>query len=117
MWLYAPCDNQPHIVHSPLPCSGTGILGMDVQEFRGPTIQRVYQYLRRHAANQNLDTFSYHHGCVEGSDRDFLRIVLRYYIVGKFCKHYIWRISRRKIFSDLKFGHGLLAGLALRLGL
>ena len=61
----------------PLSCSGAGILGMDVQEFRGSTIQRVYQYLRRHAANQNLDTFSYRHGCVEGSNRDFLRIILR----------------------------------------
>ena len=69
------CDDRPHTLS--LSCSGAGMLGMDAQEFRGSTIQRVYQYLRRHAANQNLDTFSYRHGCMEGSERNFLRIILR----------------------------------------
>ncbi len=49
---------------------------MDVDEFRGPTVQRVYQYLRRHAGGHNLDTFSYQ-GLVEGNERDCLTIVLR----------------------------------------
>ena len=58
--------------------SGGGMLGMDVKEFSGATVQRVYQYLRRHATGQNLDIFSYCDGEVEGSERDFLEVVLRY---------------------------------------
>ncbi len=53
------------------------MLGMDDEEFKGPTIQRVYQYLRRHAAGYNLDTFSYQDGVVEGDERDCLKIILR----------------------------------------
>ncbi len=52
------------------------ILGMDVDEFRGPTVQRVYQYLRRHTAGQNLDTFSYQ-GLVEGNEKHCVNIILR----------------------------------------
>lgn len=52
-------------------------VGMDEVEFHGPTFQRVYQYLRRHTAGQNLDTFSYIPGSVEGDVADFLTIVLR----------------------------------------
>ena len=54
------------------------MLGMDVKEFSGPTIQRVYQYLRRHATGQNLDIFLYCDEKVEGSEKDFLEVVLRY---------------------------------------
>ncbi len=56
--------------------SGTDILGMDVDEFKGSTVQRVYQYLRRHAGGHNLDTFSYQ-GSAEGNERDCLNIILR----------------------------------------
>ncbi len=51
-------------------------MGMDDEEFKGPTIQRVYQYLRRHACGHNLDTFSYQ-GSVEGNERDCLKLILR----------------------------------------
>ena len=49
---------------------------MDDEEFKGPTIQRVYQYLRRHAGEHNLDNFSYQAGTVEGNERDCLKIIL-----------------------------------------
>ena len=52
-------------------------VGMDEIEFRGATFQRVYQYLRRHTAGQNLGTFSYIPDSVEGDFADFLTIVLR----------------------------------------
>ena len=54
------------------------ILGMDLDEFNGPTIQRVYQYLRRHASNKNLDRFSYMMGSIEGTVKDFLTLAIRY---------------------------------------
>lgn len=50
---------------------------MDDIEFRSDSFQRVYQYLRRHAANHNLDTFIYSQGSVEEGPCDFLQIVLR----------------------------------------
>ncbi len=53
------------------------MLGMDDDEFKGATIQRVYQYLRRHAGGHNLDTFSYQGSSVEGTERDCLKIILR----------------------------------------
>ena len=40
---------------------------------------------------------------------------LKYRIAGKFVVHYIWRISRWKIFSDFNFGDDLPVGLASRL--
>ncbi len=57
--------------------SGAGVLGMDDDEFKGATIQRVYQYLRRHAGGHNLDTFSYQGSSVEGTEQDCLKIILR----------------------------------------
>ena len=50
---------------------------MDGGEFMSESVQRVYQYLRRHAANYNLDRFSYSQGSVEESPFDCLQIVLR----------------------------------------
>ncbi|XP_064403130.1 E3 ubiquitin-protein ligase RNF213-like isoform X2 [Halichondria panicea] len=55
---------------------GADVLGMDDNEFKGATIQRVYQYLRRHAGGHNLDTFSYQGGSVEGKVQDCLKIIL-----------------------------------------
>lgn len=52
-------------------------MGIDEIEFRGPTFQRVYQYLRRHTVGDNLDTFSFTSGSVEGDIANFLTIVLR----------------------------------------
>ena len=57
--------------------AGADVLGMDDNEFKGATIQRVYQYLRRHAGGYNLDTFSYQGGSVEGKVQDCLKIILR----------------------------------------
>ena len=51
---------------------------MDEAEFRSPTYQRVYQYLRRHIARINLDRFSYQSGSVEGSTDICLQVMLRY---------------------------------------
>ena len=51
--------------------TGSRIL-MDQKEFESETYQRVYQYLRRHTANSNLDRFFYHMGSVEGSPQDCL---------------------------------------------
>jgi hypothetical protein len=50
---------------------------MDVEEFRGATFQRVYQYLRRHAAKVNLDQFQYQ-ATTEGTPHDCLQLFLQY---------------------------------------
>jgi len=49
---------------------------MDRQEFESAHYQRVYQYLRRHAGNINLDRFSYT-GSVEGNPANCLEIILQ----------------------------------------
>ena len=54
-----------------------GVVVMDKDEFRSEAFQRVYQYLRRHTAKTNLDSFSYSKGSVEGSPHDCLQIILR----------------------------------------
>ena len=41
------------------------------------TFQRVYQYLRRHVANSNLDSFAFDHNNIEGTPHDCLQILLR----------------------------------------
>ncbi|VTJ88973.1 Hypothetical predicted protein [Marmota monax] len=41
--------------------------GMDEREFRSATFQRPYQYLKRFHQKQNLDTFQYQAGSVEGT--------------------------------------------------
>ena len=50
---------------------------MDKNEFENDTFQRVYQYLRRHATNSNLDRFTYNKGTVEGTPHNCLQIVLK----------------------------------------
>ena len=50
---------------------------MDVQEYKSPTYQRVYQYLKRHFKETNLDHFSYT-GEIEGTPVDCLEVILRY---------------------------------------
>ena len=49
---------------------------MDEVEFRSDSYQRVYQYIRRHIAGQNLDHFSYA-GNTEGKPQDCLEQLLR----------------------------------------
>jgi hypothetical protein len=49
---------------------------MDDEEFKGASYQRVYQYIRRYTAGQNLDTFSYA-GEVEGRPQDCAEQLLR----------------------------------------
>ena len=42
---------------------------MDTGEFESSPYQRVYQYIRRFIAGQNLDSFAYS-GLVEGTPQD-----------------------------------------------
>ncbi|XP_056372927.1 E3 ubiquitin-protein ligase RNF213 isoform X2 [Hyla sarda] len=50
--------------------------GMDVEEFRSECFQRPYQYLIRFDRGENLDTFSYLEGTVEGDPSECLQIFL-----------------------------------------
>ena len=50
---------------------------MDQKTFSSETFQRVYQYLRRHVANRNLDSFAFDHNNIEGTPHDCLQILLR----------------------------------------
>ena len=50
---------------------------MDQEVFENVTFQRVYQYLRRYAAGNNLDRFSYQRDSIEGTPQDCLKIFLR----------------------------------------
>ena len=52
-------------------------IGIDNNEFRSSTFQRVYQYLRRHASGQKLDQFRYQKN-VEGTTTDCLHHFLKY---------------------------------------
>ncbi|CAH6776517.1 Rnf213 [Phodopus roborovskii] len=52
--------------------------GMDLVEFRSEAFQRPYQYLRRFHQSQNLDTFQYENGSVEGSPEECLQHFLIY---------------------------------------
>lgn len=56
--------------------SDPSIVAMDEQVFARPICQRVYQYLRRHMGNYNLDSFSYI-GNVEGNKKNCLEIFLQ----------------------------------------
>ena len=49
---------------------------MDKKEFESQTLQRVYQYLRRHTVGSNLDVFFYNSGSTEGTPQDCLEIFL-----------------------------------------
>ena len=60
-------------------CAGPSKIGMDDQEFHSATFQRVYQYLRRHIANMNLDHFQYQ-TTSEGTPDDCLKLFLQYVI-------------------------------------
>ncbi|CAI8017205.1 E3 ubiquitin-protein ligase rnf213-alpha [Geodia barretti] len=51
---------------------------MDQKTFSSETFQRVYQYLRRHVANSNLDSFAFDHNNIEGTPHDCLQILLRF---------------------------------------
>ena len=48
---------------------------MDEEEFRAPTFQHVYQYLRCHIAKHDLDEFSFT-GTVVGTPADCLYLLL-----------------------------------------
>lgn len=52
--------------------------GMDPGEFSSEAFQRPYQYLRRFHQNQNLDTFQFEEGSVEGSPEECLQHFLIY---------------------------------------
>jgi len=50
---------------------------MDKAVFEGDAAQRVYQYLRRFIAKNNLDKFTKQKS-IEGTVKNFLEIVIRY---------------------------------------
>ncbi|XP_057630023.1 E3 ubiquitin-protein ligase RNF213-like [Chionomys nivalis] len=52
--------------------------GMDPGEFSSEAFQRPYQYLKRFHQNQNLDTFQFEEGSVEGSPEECLQHFLIY---------------------------------------
>ncbi|KAM5149392.1 E3 ubiquitin-protein ligase RNF213 [Callospermophilus lateralis] len=52
--------------------------GMDRTEFRSATFQRPFQYLKRFHRNQNLDTFQYQEGSVEGTPGECIQHLLIY---------------------------------------
>ncbi|XP_076693046.2 E3 ubiquitin-protein ligase RNF213-like [Callospermophilus lateralis] len=52
--------------------------GMDEREFRSATFQRPYQYLKRFHQKQNLDTFQYQAGSVEGTPGECIQHLLIY---------------------------------------
>ena len=54
-----------------------GSIVMDEEEFKSEAYQRVYQYLRLHVMNHNLDQFSYIKGSIEGSTSDCLQVILK----------------------------------------
>ena len=49
---------------------------MDEDTFRSRTYQLVYQYLKRHTAKYNLDTFRFS-GAVEGDKQECLHLLLK----------------------------------------
>ncbi|XP_067914752.1 E3 ubiquitin-protein ligase rnf213-alpha [Heterodontus francisci] len=51
---------------------------VDNEEFQSETFQRPYQYLRRFKNQENLDTFSFLEGTVEGSHVECLQLFLIY---------------------------------------
>ena len=70
---------KPKVAFSLMSRDGTDFgdrLVMDQGEFESETFQRVYQYLRRHAAGSNIDTFSYFRGTIEGTPHDCLQSFL-----------------------------------------
>uniref|UniRef100_A0A8C9DCK3 E3 ubiquitin-protein ligase RNF213 n=1 Tax=Panthera leo TaxID=9689 RepID=A0A8C9DCK3_PANLE len=52
--------------------------GMDQGVFQSETFQRPYQYLRRFHQKENLDSFLYQEGCVEGTPTECLQYFLIY---------------------------------------
>ncbi|XDB61528.1 hypothetical protein ABFV05_015144 [Capra hircus] len=52
--------------------------GMDLRAFCSETFQRPYQYLRRFHQKENLDTFQYRKGSVEGSPGECIQHLLIY---------------------------------------
>ncbi|KAM4802762.1 E3 ubiquitin-protein ligase RNF213-like [Urocitellus parryii] len=52
--------------------------GMDKREFCSATFQRPYQYLKRFHKKQNLDTFQYQAGSVEGTPGECIQHLLIY---------------------------------------
>ena len=65
-------------------------------------------------ASENSKNYTYK--CVDRSRHNGIKgAMTKYRIAGKFGEHYIWRISRWKLFGDFNFGDELPASLASRL--
>ena len=53
------------------------IVVMDNRVFESDPYQRVYQYIRQHTLESNLNGFSFIKGNVEGTPQDCLEIILK----------------------------------------
>lgn len=49
---------------------------MDEEEFESNSFQRVYQYIRRYTAGENLDNFSFKESSVEGTPQECLQQIV-----------------------------------------
>uniref|UniRef100_A0A8C6CC37 E3 ubiquitin-protein ligase RNF213 n=1 Tax=Monodon monoceros TaxID=40151 RepID=A0A8C6CC37_MONMO len=68
--------------------------GMDQRAFCSETFQRPYQYLRRFHQKENLDTFQYQKGSVEGSPSECIQHLLIYCGVINPSWSELWNFAR-----------------------
>ncbi|XP_055264372.1 E3 ubiquitin-protein ligase RNF213 isoform X2 [Moschus berezovskii] len=68
--------------------------GMDQRAFRSELFQRPYQYLRRFHQKENLDTFQYQKGSVEGSPGECIQHLLIYCGVINPSWSELWNFAR-----------------------
>ncbi|KAM7069332.1 E3 ubiquitin-protein ligase RNF213 isoform 2-T4 [Molossus nigricans] len=68
--------------------------GMDPTEFRSENFQRPFQYLKRFHQKQNLDTFQYEEGRVEGTPVECLQHLLIYCGVMDPSWSELWNFAR-----------------------
>ncbi|VTJ87284.1 Hypothetical predicted protein, partial [Marmota monax] len=68
--------------------------GMDEREFQSATFQRPYQYLKRFHQKENLDTFHYQEGSVEGTPGECIQHLLIYCGVINPSWSELWNFAR-----------------------
>ncbi|XP_074199996.1 E3 ubiquitin-protein ligase RNF213 isoform X3 [Camelus bactrianus] len=68
--------------------------GMDLKQFCSETFQRPYQYLRRFHQKENLDTFKYQKGSVEGTPSECIQHLLIYCGVINPSWSELWNFAR-----------------------
>ncbi|KAM4802731.1 LOW QUALITY PROTEIN: E3 ubiquitin-protein ligase RNF213-like [Urocitellus parryii] len=68
--------------------------GMDEREFQSATFQRPYQYLKQFHQKENLDTFHYQEGSVEGTPGKWIQHLLIYCGVINPSWSELWNFAR-----------------------